>query len=562
MESYKKYFSKALGADDARLHFAAHSHHLWPDCTQAAHSQAWLDAATLADDKWDRIFGELIPTAQAHIARQLSLPDPTTICFAPNTHEFLLRLHSSLPVSPSVLTTNAEFHSFTRQRKRWEEEGKTEFEVVAAEPFESFGARFLKSAARYEHDMIYISQVFFNSGYVVEFLDELVEIVRGRDTLVVIDGYHAFMALPVSLEAIHDRVFYIAGGYKYAMSGEGVCFMHCPPGFAMRPVNTGWFAGFDGLGGSVEQVSYSTDGMRFAGATFDPSGLHRFNAVQELFQSLDLSVLALHERIQILQNRFLDGLVERRVALGEFIPGAGGNELGHFLTFKSRHAESICNSLARQNVMCDFREDRLRLGFAMYHDPSDIEDLLNRLAEVSPQATPIPPQESVLDTALDSALAAEARATGPIDAVAPPMGTGSDSDSDSGSGSGSGSGSDSGSDSGSGSGTGSGSDSDSGTGGSGTGSDSDESEGNDAARMFGTSDSASDSDGESDESEDKEPAAMFDTSDAASEAEADAAADSTSNGASSAAALAEAAAAAKTTSKKKKRKKKQRKSKS
>ena len=35
----------ALGADPDRLHFAAHSHHLWPDATRAAADRAWLDAA-------------------------------------------------------------------------------------------------------------------------------------------------------------------------------------------------------------------------------------------------------------------------------------------------------------------------------------------------------------------------------------------------------------------------------------------------------------------------------------------------------------------------------------
>jgi hypothetical protein len=31
------------------------------------------------------------------------------------------------------------------------------------------------------------------------------------------------------------------------MAGEGVCFMHCPPGFARRPRDTGWFAAFGAL---------------------------------------------------------------------------------------------------------------------------------------------------------------------------------------------------------------------------------------------------------------------------------------------------------------------------
>ena len=236
--------------------------------------------ALQSDGKWDTVFGSVVPEAQGHIARQLGLPDSKTIAFATNTHELVLRLHSSLPQPARILTSDAEFHSFKRQLCRWQEAGQAEVELVAAEPFADFPERFLQAARSGEHEMIYLSQVFFNSGYAISFLDELAELVRDRETLLVVDGYHAFMALPTSLSAIADRVFYIAGGYKYAMSGEGVCFMHCPPGLASRPVNTGWFAGFTGLEAGVDKVAYAENGMRFAGATFDVSGLYRFNAGQ------------------------------------------------------------------------------------------------------------------------------------------------------------------------------------------------------------------------------------------------------------------------------------------
>ena len=57
----KKHFSRFLDADPERLHFAAHRHHFWPDVSFDAHVRAWTDAATLADDKWDGIFGKVWP---------------------------------------------------------------------------------------------------------------------------------------------------------------------------------------------------------------------------------------------------------------------------------------------------------------------------------------------------------------------------------------------------------------------------------------------------------------------------------------------------------------------
>ena len=66
--SFKPLFAKSLGAAPGRLHFAAHSHHLWPDASFEGQVQCWEDAAALADTKWDKVMGEVWPEAQAHVA--------------------------------------------------------------------------------------------------------------------------------------------------------------------------------------------------------------------------------------------------------------------------------------------------------------------------------------------------------------------------------------------------------------------------------------------------------------------------------------------------------------
>ena len=48
-------------------------------------------------------------------------------------------------------------------------------------------------------------------------------------------------------EAAAQTAFYLGGGYKYAMSGEGCAFMHAPPGFGDGRRITGWFAEFEDL---------------------------------------------------------------------------------------------------------------------------------------------------------------------------------------------------------------------------------------------------------------------------------------------------------------------------
>lgn len=390
----KSHFSQFLGAAPGRLHVAAHSHHPWPDVSFEAHQQAWLDAARLMDDKWEAVFGQVLPEAQGHVASRLGLSDPATVAFAPNTHELVVRLVSCLPVffgghprAPGpvrILTTDAEFHSFTRQTRRWEEDGRAVVERVAAEPFGSFPERLAAAAARGGWDLVFFSHVHFNSAYVLPDLEAVVGAVPDSAVFVVVDGYHGFMALPTDLSAIEGRAFYLAGGYKYAMAGEGACFMHCPPGYAPRPPDTGWFAGFSELAtaASPGQVAYAPDGSRFLGATFDPTGVYRFNSVQRWLDGLRVSVADIHAHVARLQACFLDRLDSRwRAAL---VPDESEvDERGHFLTFRLPEAGALYDRLHAAGVIADHRDDRLRFGFGLYHDESDVEELYRRLTAIA-----------------------------------------------------------------------------------------------------------------------------------------------------------------------------------
>lgn len=381
----KNHYSRFLAAAPGRLHFAAHSHHPWPDVTRDAQIEAWDDAARLADLKWERVFAEVATEAQGHIARVLDLPAASQIAFAPNTHEFVVRLLSCFPPGRrlKVVTTDSEFLSFSRQIARLEEEKLVDLQRVPAEPFSSFHARFREAAGHPDNDLVFFSQVFFNSGFVVSDLEAIVNAAPSR-TMVVIDGYHGFFAIPTSLRQVADRAFFLAGGYKYAQSGEGVCFLSVPRGYEGRPLNTGWFAGFGALeGGDFHRVPFSNDGFRFMGATFDPVGLYRFNAVARLFESQGLTIAAIDEHVKSLQRLFLDRLGDRKdasISPRDLIaPEDGIAGLGHFLTFRRADAGVLADRLAARNVIVDHRGDRLRFGFGMYHDHTDVAALLTHL---------------------------------------------------------------------------------------------------------------------------------------------------------------------------------------
>lgn len=378
--SLAEHFAGSPALHGPGLHMAAHSHHPWPDVTREAHLRAWDVAAAMLDGKWEHVLGRVLPQAQHHVARRLAVPDHRAVAFAQNTHELLVRICSDLPRPMRVLTTDAEFHSARRQLARWVEAGQAQIQQVPAEPFDTFSDRFT-AAMRPEHDLVLVSQVFYNSGFVVPDLPQIVAAVPDDRTYVVVDGYHAFMALPTDLARIAHRVFYLAGGYKYAMAGEGACFAVAPPGYAIRPVNTGWFAAFGALAQATgdDGLAYARDGARLAGSTFDPSGLFRFNAVQDWLEDLGVQVPQIHDHVRGLQEAFLQGLPATG-ALGraQLLPPAG-HQRGHFLTYRTTEAGRIAAALAGRGVLVDRRGDRLRFGFGIYHSGADTDRFIDEL---------------------------------------------------------------------------------------------------------------------------------------------------------------------------------------
>lgn len=367
-------FELSIGRPGALLHAAAHSHHPWPDVTLAAQEQVWRDAARLLDRKWDYIFSEVMPAAQRHIARELALPDPNTITFGPNTHSFVLRLLSCFPPGRPIriLATASEFMSFTRQTARFEEDGMAEVTRIPTEPFETFDARFAEAAKSGGYDLVFFSQGYFDSGFRVRDLKRIVDAVPDKKTLIVIDGYHGFMAVPTDLSAIAHRAFYLAGGYKYGMSGEGVCFLHSPPGYAPRPRDTGWFAGFTALKDGRPAVTYPEDGQRFVGSTFDVSGLYRFNAVQDWLARegyTTASMLAHGRKIECVFIEALKGGKARISPAQLMVPDESTRV--RFLAFRTEEAGTITADLLGKNIIVDYRGDRLRFGFGIYHTEDD-----------------------------------------------------------------------------------------------------------------------------------------------------------------------------------------------
>jgi selenocysteine lyase/cysteine desulfurase len=267
---------------------------------------------------------------------------------------------------------------------RWAETGEVELTKIAAEPFDSFSDRFLAAARSGEHDLILVSQVLFNSGRLFERVAELAALARPEGPWSVIDSYHAFMAIEAPITpSIAASAFVLGGGYKYAMAGEGMGFMHCPPEFGERPPITGWFAEFGELTAPPgSSVGYTSDAMRFMGATFDPSALYRFTAIQLMLRENGLTTARTAAWVANLQTRFLEGIAGSALDEAELLNPLDGGPHARFLAFRNAKAQRWCAELDARQIITDVRGDVLRIGFALYHDEEDVDALIAAVREL------------------------------------------------------------------------------------------------------------------------------------------------------------------------------------
>lgn len=349
------------------ISFSAHGHHLWPDVTLEAQLAAWRDASALAGGKWDKVLGPVWEEAQGHVALELNLPDPRTVVFAGNAHDLLVRIFSAIAAKPvQILSSRQEFLSAMRQFRRWEETGDAIVTLVDAEDM-------VEAAATRQFDLIYLSQIFYDSGHESTWR-RLATYARPEGPWVVIDGYHGFMAVPTDLGEVADHIFYIAGGYKYAMSGEGVGILHAPPDFGPRPRITGWFAETNQSDVSPNtSVRFARDARRFLGSTFDPSGLYRFNAVRRMLQEQSLTTETIGKYVRELQLTFIAGAEMLDL---EFVRPRNGRSSARFLAYRGAEAMQFSQRLAAQGIEVDARGKLLRIGFSIYHDVEDVERLV------------------------------------------------------------------------------------------------------------------------------------------------------------------------------------------
>lgn len=368
-----------------RILLTGHSHQAWPDVAFEAQQQAWLDAASLVDDKWQRA-AEIAEEVRAGWRRLLNDPRGE-IALGQNTHELVVRLLSAVVPAARMreraashrrrvprdvlVATDGEFHTIRRQLARLAETGVPVI-TIPARPVASLAER-MASVVNGRTACVLVSSVMYETAEIVPHLDVIAAACAAHGAELLIDAYHHLNIVPFDLGAMGlERAFVTGGGYKYCQMGEGNCFLRLPADCEMRPVITGWFSEFGELAEPhrpSSAVRYGRGAARFAGATYDPTAHYRAAAVLAFHARMQLSVERLRALNQEQIARLEGALRAAGLADGERGPtivAMPPERRGGFLAMRTPHAAALVPLARSRGLYVDARGDILRLGPAPY----------------------------------------------------------------------------------------------------------------------------------------------------------------------------------------------------
>jgi kynureninase len=371
-----------------RLLLTGHSHQAWPDVGFAAQQQAWLDAAELVDEKWEKAFA-MADRVRIGFARLLEVRGEE-IALGANTHELVGRFLSALPLvqRPRLVTTDGEFHTVRRQLDRLSEEG-IEVVRVPARPVDQVAERLARMVTD-RTAAVLVSAVLYENAHIVPDLDIAWEACRRVGAELLVDAYHALNVVPFSLVALRlEGAYVVGGGYKYCQLGEGNAFLRVPPDCTLRPVFTGWYSEFALLTSPpiTGPVPYGPGPARFAGATYDPTSHYRAAAVFDFFEQHALTPKLLREVSQHqvgLLTREFDRLGLNPEVINRDRRSVPLEATGGFLALHAPRAREISQALHRRGVWTDFRGETLRFGPAPYLSDRQLEEAIGALRDALP----------------------------------------------------------------------------------------------------------------------------------------------------------------------------------
>lgn len=280
---------------------------------------------------------------------------------------------NALPVaSPRVLATRGEFDSIdfilkTYQHRRRAEVTWVDPHTGTDQPPRFQPADIIAALERGSFDLLVISPVFYATGQILGDLPRIVAAARPRNTLVLLDCYHAAGVIPLALESI-GADFAVGGSYKYTRGGPGACWLMIHPRHlrdasdtepSLRTLDTGWFAKRDTFKFQrPERPLLASGGDAWMEATPAILPLYQAKSGIELTLAIGVDRLRAYSLAQLASLE--TELRNRHVPV--YRGGATADSSGAYLLVPDADATNLCERLKSRGVIADARLGHVRLA--------------------------------------------------------------------------------------------------------------------------------------------------------------------------------------------------------
>ncbi len=329
------------------------------------------------EDAWDHWFAEM-QSFREQTAALIHAESADCIIPKSSAGQGLRAVLNCYDEPIKVLTSADEFNSIDFILKVFSQRKRIQLERIKSEQSNDYQMDDFLNALKNSPTLIVLSMVLFTTGQLLTNLKTLIDTAHQQGVLILLDLYHAAGVVPIDVTEL-DIDFAIGGSYKYLRGGPGAGWLYIHPRHldgSLRTLDTGWFAQDQVFAFERPEIpQYATRGNAFLEST--PAILPFYQARAGLKFTLGIGVQRLRN-YSLQQQQLIEHLLQPYDI--PFLGKTGTR--GAFIAIPHPQAKAITTQLKHTGVICDYRENLLRLCPDLLNTEKELAIAIDKLSKI------------------------------------------------------------------------------------------------------------------------------------------------------------------------------------
>ncbi len=226
--------------------------------------------------------------------------------------------------------------------------------------------------------LVSVSLVQFLSGFQVN-LKKLSELCRKRGVLLAVDAIQAAGNVKIDLQ--ETPVDYLSGGtQKWLLGLQGLAYIYIGENLLskLHPTILGWQSVENPWDLLNYDLNFPKDARKFQSGTTNALGIFALNKSLEIF--LNFGLENVYSRVKENTNYIFKKLLG--IGIEPLLYGLSEENLSAIVTFEIEDAERIKAELAKQKIIVEIREGKIRVSPHFYNTKEEIDRFIEKLTGI------------------------------------------------------------------------------------------------------------------------------------------------------------------------------------